>query len=312
MKVLVTGGAGFIGSHIVDLLVSKGIQVVVIDDLSTGNLDNVNKQAKFYRLDIISPEIEQVFENEKPDAVIHEAAKVNLRESIKNPELYERVNVLGTINILECCRKFGVKKFIYAASAARYGVPEYLPCDENHPIDLISPYAISKYIAEKYIEFYQQVYGINYVILIYSNAYGPRQNYSNETGVISIFINKLLKNEIPDIFGDGQQTRDFVYVEDVAHANFLALTDIRAENRKFNVCFGQEVSVNFLFTEISGILASNIKAVHKPKIKGEVERFFPDNTLIFDILNWKPEVDINSGLKKTIEYYKNHLSNSAK
>lgn len=309
MKILVTGGAGFIGSHIVDLLIKKNHDVVVVDDLSAGSIINVNNKARFYKIDILSNELEKIFEKENFDAVIHQAAKVNVRKSLDESFSYMRNNILGTINLLECCKKFRIKKIVYAASSSRYGNPYYLPCDEKHPIDLTSPYALSKYTAENCIKLYSRLYGIKYAILVYSNVYGPRQNYSEASGVISIFINKLLNNTSPFIFGDGEQTRDFTYIEDVALANYFALISNNAENKVFNVCFGEEISINNLFYKIRKSLLLDIQPIYKPKIKGEIEKIFLSNKLIERELNFRPIVNIDEGLVKTIEYYKNLYKN---
>jgi len=303
MKILVTGGAGFIGSHIVDLLIEKGFEIVVIDDLSKGNIMNVNKRAKFYKLDILSKDIGDIFRKENFDVVIHEAAKTNVRKSLKEPIDYVQVNIVGTLNLLECCRRFNVKKFIYAASASRYGEPEVLPCDESHSTNPKSPYAISKHVGEKFIKLYSELYGIKFTILIYSNVYGERQDTSEESGVIPIFINKLLKNETPFIFGDGNQTRDFTYVRDVAYANYLALINKETENKIFNLCGNKETSINELLEIICGILEKKKVGIYKDKIKGEIEKIFLSNKLLGESVGWRPETDIEEGLKKTIDYY---------
>jgi len=308
MKILVTGGAGFIGSHIADLLIQKGYDVVVIDNLEKGNILNVNNKAKFYKADICSKDLFLIFERENFSAVIHQSAKVNVRKSIENAKDYAETNIIGTINLLECCRKFGVKKIIYAASASRYGIPEYLPCDEKHSLMPLSPYALSKLTAEDYIKIYSNLFGICYTFLVYSNVYGERQNFSEESGVISIFINKLLKNQQPIIFGSGEQTRDFTYVGDVAYANYLALTNKNAENKTINLSYSEETSINSLYEKIKNILNSELMPLYKPKIKGEIEKIYLSNQLLFSLFSWKPQTNLDEGLKKTIEYYKSLYS----
>lgn len=303
-KILVTGGAGFIGSHIVDLLIEKGYDVVVIDDLSRGNISNVNKKAKFYKINLLSPDLFKIFEKENFDAVIHDAAKTSVRISMNEPALYTESNVIGTINLLECCRKFNVNRVIYAGSSSRYGNPKYLPCDESHPVNPISPYALSKYMAERYISMYSALYGIKYTILVYSNVYGPRQDSSNESGVIPIFINNLVHNQKPVIFGDGNQTRDFSYVEDIAYANFLALTDKNAENKTINICPGAETSVNYILEELKRIFKTDIQPIHQDPIKGEIRNIFLSNNFVKQELNWAPQISINEGLRRTAEHYK--------
>ena len=297
MKVLVTGGAGFIGSHLVDEASEEGYDVVTIDNLNNGKLENLNKDAKFYKVDIVDIDnLSLVFEKEKPDYVIHLAAQISLRESLKNPIYDAEQNILGSINILECCRKFNVKKVVYASSAAVYGFPKYLPVDEKHPINPFSPYGVSKHTVEHYLQYYHENFEIDYIILRYSNVYGERQDPLGEAGVIAIFIDKLKKGERPIIFGDGEQTRDFIYVKDVVEANLLAL-EKETENKVFNISTNTETSVNELFKKIKEIMNSNINPIYKNPIK-EVRNIRLDNSLAEKELNWKPKVELNEGLKK--------------
>jgi len=297
MKVLVTGGAGFIGSHLVDEALEEGYDVVTIDNLNNGKLENLNKDAKFYKVDIVDIDnLSLVFEKEKPDYVIHLAAQISLRESLKNPIYDAEQNILGSINILECCRKFNVKKVVYASSAAVYGFPKYLPVDEKHPINPFSPYGVSKHTVEHYLQYYHENFEIDYIILRYSNVYGERQDPLGEAGVIAIFIDKLKKGERPIIFGDGEQTRDFIYAKDVVEANLLAL-EKETENKVFNISTNTETSVNELFKKIKEIMNSNINPIYKNPIK-EVRNIRLDNSLAEKELNWKPKVELNEGLKK--------------
>ena len=297
MKVLVTGGAGFIGSHLVDEASEEGYDVVTIDNLNNGKLENLNKDAKFYKVDIVDIDnLSLVFEKEKPDYIIHLAAQISLRESLKNPIYDAEQNILGSINILECCRKFNVKKVVYASSAAVYGFPKYLPVDEKHPINPFSPYGVSKHTVEHYLQYYHENFEIDYIILRYSNVYGERQDPLGEAGVIAIFIDKLKKGERPIIFGDGEQTRDFVYAKDVVEANLLAL-EKETENKVFNISTNTETSVNELFKKIKEIMNSNINPIYKNPIK-EVRNIRLDNSLAEKELNWKPKVELNEGLKK--------------
>lgn len=213
MKVLVTGGAGFIGSHIVDSLIAKNYRVVVIDNLSTGRREFVNKRAKFYQRDI-TKKITDIFMKEKPEIVIHAAAQVMLRRSIDEPEFDAQTNIIGTIRVLEACRKSGVKRIIYTSTGgARYGEPQYLPADETHQIRPLAPYGISKHTAEHYIDVYSRLYGIDYLIFCFGNVYGPRDD-PRFGRVIAVFSEAILQGRRPIIFGDGKQTRDFVYVGD--------------------------------------------------------------------------------------------------
>lgn len=302
MKVLVTGGAGFIGSHVVDLLIENGYEVVIVDNLSTGKEEFINEKAIFYKKDITDDDLYEIFEKEKPDYVIHQAAQIDVQKSIDNPVFDAKVNVLGTVNLLECCRKSGVKKTVYASSAAVYGNPEYLPIDEGHRINPISYYGISKHTPEHYFEVYRQLYDLKYTILRYANVYGIRQDPKGEGGVISIFIDKMLKGEMPVIFGDGNQTRDFVYVKDVAKANLLALE--KGDNEIVNISTNKPTSINELVDLMNKIMNTSLEPVYKEPRKGDIVHSYLDNKKALDVLGWKPEYSLEEGLKETIEYYR--------
>lgn len=303
-KVIVTGGAGFIGSHIADILIDNGYEVAIVDNLVTGNKENINRKSKFYNVDITKPALKDVFEKEKPDFVIHEAAQINVRKSVEEPMFDAESNVLGTINVLECCREFKVKKIIYSSSGgACYGEPEYMPCDEKHPVHPISHYGASKYAAEQYFFLYNFLYKLDYTILRYSNVYGPRQDPKGEAGVISIFLDRITKNQTPIINGDGRQTRDFVYVGDVAKANLLAL-EKKTKNRILNIGFGKETSVNDIFAEIKKATRTRIDAKHGPPIQGEVYRIYLKCSLSESELGWKPEIGLSEGIRKTVEWFR--------
>lgn len=306
MKCIVTGGAGFIGSHVVDLLIENKLDVVIIDNLSTGKEENINKNAKFYRADILDKDyLLTIFEKEKPDYVFHLAAHINLRNSISNPNYDANVNIIGSINLLECCRLTNVKKIIYSSSAAVYGEPKSIPLKEQDEKEPISPYGISKYVVEKYLHFYNLVYGIDYVALRYANVYGPRQDPLGEAGVISIFLNKIINEEECKIFGDGAQTRDYVYVKDVARANLAAMNLMtNSEIKIFNISTNTETTVNFLQLQLSRFAGAESKKVHTPPIKGEPRRLFLDNSLALKKLNWKPESNLEIGLKETVKFFK--------
>ena len=226
--VLVTGGAGFIGSHIVDLLIKNNYKVVIVDDLSSGREQNVNKKARFYKLDITDQkDLAEVFKQEKPDYVCHEAAQISVSFSVRDPLLDAQTNILGSLNLLQCCVNYQVKGIVFASSGGTiYGEPEHFPIYEDYPFMPQSPYGISKVAVEHYLDFYQKNYHLPYVALRYGNVYGPRQDPYGEAGVIAIFIEKMLKGEIPTINGDGEYIRDYIYVEDVAHANLLALQNM--------------------------------------------------------------------------------------
>ncbi|MFC1729973.1 SDR family oxidoreductase [candidate division KSB1 bacterium] len=303
VKVLVTGGAGFIGSHIVDLLIENGHDVVIVDNLITGNKENINPKVRFYEVDMTKPALREVFEKEKPEFVIHEAAQINVRSSVEDPIFDATSNVLGTINVLECCKEFKVKKIVYSSSGgACYGEPEYMPCDEKHPVNPISHYGASKFAAEHYFYLYNFLYKIDYIILRYSNVYGPRQDPKGEAGVVSIFIEKLMAGKIPTINGDGKQTRDFVFVGDVARANLLAL-EKNPENKVFNIGFGKETSVNEIYSEIEEATGSDIKAKHGPAIPGEVYKIYLECNLAKQELKWEPMVGIEEGIGRTTEWF---------
>ncbi len=301
-KVIVTGGAGFIGSHIVDLLIKKGYEVVIIDNLTTGYKDNINPKAKFYKIDITSPLLKKVFKKEKTNFVIHLAAHINLRDSINKPIMDADNNIIGSINLLECCKQFKTKKIVYASSVAVYS-DQKLPYKEEQQILPTSPYGISKYTVELYLHAYNQLYGLDYVSLRYGNTYGPKQNPKGEAGVIAIFIDNALKNKTLFINGDGKQTRDFTYVEDVATATLLAL-EKSTNKRIFNVGSNNETSVNQIYKSLKRLLNINMNVKYRPVIKGEIYRMCLDNNLIKKKIGWKPKYDFKEGLKKTVWWFK--------
>lgn len=306
MKIIVTGGAGFIGSHITDMLIKKGHEVCVIDSLVHGKIDNLNPEAKFIKMDIRDRGIEGVFINEKPDILIHEAAQISVPHSIKDPLYDAEVNIIGTINLLESARKSGVKKIIYPASAAIFGEPEYLPVDEAHPLNMMSGYGVTKHTVEHYLKVYSSLYGIKYTIFRYANVYGPRQDSTGEGGVVAIFCENLIQGNQPVIFGDGEQTRDFVYVKDVAEANMLALED--GDNEIFNVCTNSAVSVNKLLSTMNTVGGTRFKAVYKPSREGDIRHSYMTYGKIKDVLGWAPNYSLKEGLKETFDYYKGRES----
>ena len=246
---LVTGGAGFIGSHLVDRLLSLGHKVVVIDNLSTGKLKNLNPSATFHHLDITQPSVTEVFQREQPDLVFHLAAQVSVTQSTRDPFHDSDVNVFGTLRLLEAARKCGIEKFIYSSTGgALYGDPETDPCSEEHPVLPVSPYGMSKYIAELYLDLYHRLYQINFTTLRYGNVYGPRQEAHGEAGVVAIFTQAMLEGHQPQIFGDGNQERDFVFVDDVVDANMLAIN--KGNGGSFNIGTGEKTSVNQIFESL--------------------------------------------------------------
>jgi UDP-glucose 4-epimerase len=296
-NILVTGGAGFIGSHLVDKLLRRGNKVSVIDNLSTGKRKNLNKKAKLYKIDIQSKAIKKIFEKEKPEVVFHLAAQASVVNSVKNPVKDATSNVLGTINLLNNCVKYKVKKIVYSSTGgALYGDPDYLPADERHPVKPLCPYGQSKAVGEQYILLYNRLYGLNYLILRYSNVYGPRQDPLGEAGVIAIFIKKVLENKRPIIFGDGKQTRDFIYVDDVVNANLFLKRGI------FNIATEKETSVNHITEMILRGLKSKISPRHDKPREGEVKNIYLDIRKARR-QKWKPIIGIDEGIKKTINYF---------
>jgi len=303
MKILVTGGAGFIGSHVVDLYLEHGYEVVVVDDLSTGSRSNLNPAAKLYQVDIRSRDLIQIFEEEIPDIINHHAAQIDVRRSTVDPIFDADVNIIGSINLLECARQYGVRHFIYISSGgAIYGEPEYLPCDEEHPIKPICQYGASKHTVEHYLYMYHQNYDINYTILRYPNVYGPRQDPNGEAGVVAIFIGKMLNDEQVVINGDGEQVRDFVYVSDCARANLLALQALKT-NTAYNLGSNHGTSVNEIFSHLKTMTGYKNPEVHGPAKLGETRRIYLNADKAKREIGWVPTVNLKDGLEHTIAYF---------
>lgn len=303
MKILVTGGAGFIGSHVADAYLDAGNDVVVVDDLSTGRQENVNPRAQFYAIDIRSAQLEEVFAKEKPDVINHHAAKASVRESMVRPILYADVNVLGSLNLLELARKYRVRKFMYISTGgAVYGEPEYLPADEDHPIYPLDAYGVSKASFEHYLPLYQAQYGIAYTVLRYANVYGPRQDPLGEAGVVAIFTGQMLAGEQAVVNGSGEQERDFVYVGDVAKANLLALTD--GDGGIYNIGTGVGTSINEIFAQLKAATGYDRLEVHGPAKAGEVFKVYLNVDKAQRELAWQPVVGLEEGLRLTVEYFR--------
>lgn len=306
MKVLVTGGAGFIGSHLVDRLVQEGHEVIIVDNLVTGKRRNINKAARFYKLDIQSWRLERVFRNERPNIVMHLAAQMDVRKSVEDPMFDAQVNVLGTLNVLQQAVKHGVRKVVFSSSGgAIYGEQDVFPAPESHPTRPMSPYGLSKLCGEQYLSYFQRASGLQMVSLRYANVYGPRQDPEGEAGVVAIFIQKMLHNEQAVINGNGRQTRDFVYVDDVVEAN-LAMMGQETEGT-YNVGTGLETSVNDLFRILVEHTGTTCKEVHGPAKKGEQARSCIDNSKLRQELAWEPRTGLSEGLKKTVEYFRERL-----
>ncbi|RPI02351.1 MAG: NAD-dependent epimerase/dehydratase family protein [Ignavibacteriae bacterium] len=306
LNILITGGAGFIGSHIADAYIAEGHRVVIVDNLSGGVLGNINPKAKFYQLDVRSEKLEDVFQKEKIDVVNHLAAQMDVRRSVSDPKFDASVNVLGGLNLFESARRHRVKKIIFSSTGgAIYGEQDYFPADEEHPMRPLSPYGITKLCTEKYLFFYHAVHGIPHVILRYANVYGPRQNPHGEAGVVAIFCNKMLKGEQPVINGDGTQTRDYTYVGDVVNANVRAL-QVEGSNI-FNVGTGVETDVNKLFLELRRHLHPSCPERHAPAKAGEQQRSVISFKKIETLLGWKPTVPLEEGLRLTADYFKKNF-----
>jgi UDP-glucose 4-epimerase len=300
MKVLVTGGAGFVGSHIVDECLRAGHEVVIMDNLATGTRNNLNPAAKFLELDIRTPELTEILRAEGIEAIIHQAAQSTVPPSIKDPKYDADVNLVGTINLLQAVRDLGLKKIIFAGSAASFGMPEYVPIDEQHPQRPLSFYGLSKKVIEEYFQLFHEMFGTSYVVLRYANIYGPRQGQSGEGSVISIFTERMLTGKPCIIDGDGGATRDYIYVGDVARANVLALeSDI---NGIFNLGTQTEVSVNEVFAMLSERIGYNQEPVHGPARTADIYRSVLANGKILESLPWRPQTTLAEGLQATIAW----------
>ncbi len=305
MKILVTGGAGFIASHIVDTYINLGHKVVVVDNLSSGKKEFVNKKAKFYKIDIRDrKKISKVFGEEKPEVINHHAAQISVRNSVEDPLNDAQINILGLLNLLEEGKKIGVKKIIFASSGGVvYGEAEKIPTPETYfPLRPLSPYGVTKLSSEYYLNFYWQTYKIPFFALRYSNVYGPRQNPHGEAGVVAIFSLKLLKGEIPTINGDGLQTRDYIFVGDVVRANAACLKSTKMG--AFNIGTGIETNVVDIYENIKKIIGVKLKAKFGPSKSGEQKRSCLNTTFALKSLGWKAEVNLKEGLKRTVEYFK--------
>jgi UDP-glucose 4-epimerase len=302
MKILITGGAGFIGSHIADLFIRAGHDVTILDNLSTGVRENIPDGARFYELDITDPAVERVFADGGFDVLNHHAAQIDVRVSVGDPLFDARVNILGSLHLLELCLKHGVKYVQFASTGgALYGEQDTFPADEDHPVRPLSPYGIAKYTVERYLFYYHAVHGIEYTAHRYANVYGPRQNPHGEAGVVAIFCDRLIHGREAVINGDGKQTRDYVYVGDVARANLLTLD--QPLNGAVNIGTAKETDVNTIFRLLNH--AGNFQAPerHGPAKKGEQLRSVISWNLAQQRYGWKPEVGLVEGLRRTLEFF---------
>ena len=303
MKIVVTGGAGFIASHIVDAYIQLNHEVYIIDDLSTGQTRNLNSRAKVYNLDIADPRAGRLIAEIRPQVLNHHAAQMDVRRSVADPTFDARVNIIGFINLLEACKDTGVKRVIFSSSGgAVYGDREPIPATEAHETLPLSPYGVSKLTGELYLGYYSMAFGLPYVALRYANVYGPRQSTKGEAGVVAIFISQLLAGKNPVINGDGKQTRDYVFVGDVVRANIAALDS--ESTGAVNIGTGRETDVVTLCELLRQGVGSQVKPVHGPAKPGEQRRSCLATSLAAAALGWRPEVELEEGLRRTIAYYR--------
>jgi UDP-glucose 4-epimerase len=304
MNILVTGGAGFIGSHIVDQLIAQGHQVIIIDNLVTGQQDLINPAAIFYQEDITNAQkVEEIIQKHQIQIICHQAAQLDVRKSVQDPQYDANVNIIGTINLFEAARKHGVTKVVFASSGgAIYGDTDILPTPETHPTDPISPYGIAKLVMEKYAHYYKTIYNIDYTALRYSNVYGPRQNTQGEAGVIALFISKMLQNQQCYINGDGNNTRDFVYVQDVVEANIQAI--LGNLSGSYNIATATQTNINQIFDILHQLTNTTITRQHREAKIGEQQHSCLSYDKIHQAINWQPQTNIQQGLLQTVEYFK--------
>ena len=302
MKILVTGGAGFIGSHVVDAYLAEGHEVAVVDNLSRGGEGNLNPRAAFHRADLCDADaLRTVFERERPDRVNHHAAHVDVRRAVEDPAYDARQNILGTVSLLELCREFSVGKIVFISSGgAVYGEPESLPVKEDHPLRPLSPYGLSKSVGERYVELYRRLHGLDYTILRYPNVYGPRQDPGGEAGVVAIFSDLIREGRRPTIFGDGSKTRDYLFVGDVVRAN-LIVTGEPGRGGVFNLGWGKEITDLEVFEGVRDALGSDVEPIYGEMRPGEVDRICLDASRAGAELGWRPEVPFRDGVRRTLE-----------
>ena len=302
MRILVTGGAGFIGSNIVDALVNLGHNVFIVDNLLTGKKENINPNAVFYEVDITDKKmLESIFKETRPEIVFHAAAQIDVRKSVEDPSFDAEVNVVGSVNLFSLCVRYGVKRIVFSSTGgALYGEPKEIPADENSPIEPLSAYGVAKFAVEQYLNYFKRLYGIERVILRYGNVYGSRQDPLGEAGVIAIFTGRTLNDLQPVIYGDGNQTRDYIFVEDVVRANILAM---EGKEGIYNIGTGIETSVNDLVKMFSEVLNKHIEPVYAPPRKGEVQRIALDTSKAKKELGFTPKFSLEEGLKRTVDWY---------
>jgi UDP-glucose 4-epimerase len=306
VKILVTGGAGFIGSHVVDALVREEHEVVVVDDLSMGRRAHVHPAARLHQVDIRQRDVmEEVFRAERPELVNHHAAQGNLRRSMTEPSFDASVNILGSLILIELSLAYRIKRFVYISSGgAVYGEPQRLPVDEDHPIRPMSAYGVSKYSVEQYLEMFRSEQGLDCTILRYANVYGPRQDPRGEAGVVAIFSRQMLIGERPTIFGDGTKTRDYVHVDDIVRANLLAMAQKRAVGRVYNLGLGNEVSDRQIFELVRSSVGVTMEPILAAKRPGEIDRICLDPSRAKAELGWEPSIPLEEGIGRTVAFYR--------
>jgi UDP-glucose 4-epimerase len=306
MRILVTGGAGFIASAITDAYLALGHDVAIVDDLSSGSAGNVDPRARWYRIDVRSPELDAVFARERPEMVSHHAAQVSVRRSVETPLLDADVNVLGSLRVCEAARRHGTRRVVFASTGgAIYGEQSGPPADERHPCRPRSPYAVAKLAVEHYLDYYRATYGLDAVVLRYANVYGPRQDPHGEAGVVAIFMQRIVAGMAPTIYGDGEQVRDFVYVDDVVAANVAAL-DVAGDGAElpiFNIGTGRGTSVNTLWHVLRDLAKPEVSVQHAPERPGDVRRSVLDPARAAHRLGWRPSVDVPEGLRRTWAWF---------
>jgi len=305
MRVLVTGGAGFIGSQIADAYLEAGHDVAVLDNLSTGLRENLNQDAAFYDVDLTDQEgVIRAMSEFQPEAVNHQAAHLSVSESVEHPQFTAKTNILGFLNLMEAGRKHGLKRVVAASTGgALYGDTDVIPTPETHPTRPVSPYGVSKLSMEQYLHYYNVGYGLEWVTLRYANVYGPRQNPQGETGVIAVFLDRMGTGKQPVIFGDGTQTRDYVYVDDVVQANLAALTNGR---EAYNIGTGLETDVNTVFEALQQAMGTEFPEQHGDPRPGEQQRSCLDASRARSELGWQPTVSFKEGVAQTVEWFRNH------
>ncbi|HSL91189.1 MAG TPA: NAD-dependent epimerase/dehydratase family protein [Candidatus Limnocylindrales bacterium] len=306
MRILVTGGAGFIGSHVADAYVARGHEVMVVDNLSSGKKEYVPPEARFVLCDVTSDTAVEAVRTFRPEIVNHHAAQINVRASVSDPLFDAQVNILGSLRLLEAARQNGVRKFLFASSGgAGYGEQDRFPAEESHPIRPVSPYGAAKMSVELYLHYYRAQYGLDYTALRYSNVYGPRQDPHGEAGVVAIFAERLLRGQAAIVNGDGEQTRDYVYVGDVVRANLAALE--RGEGLSVNIGTGVETNVNTVFRALRDLAGSRQEEIHGPAMPGEQRRSCLENRMASYELGWYPETSLEEGLARTLDFFREKI-----